>query len=160
MLLVCPHSLCSPTRTRCSSALILHAGVLLLRVSRLTSFLLTYIRTCGRNDMLGISGLHLMRVARLSSFAALAYSYTLLVSSHSPCWPTAPMRCSFDLHFANLPSEVWQKRSVRHWWPISRTCCSFVLVGCTGHLLRVACVPSFSMLAYCSFPFLVGPHFC
>jgi len=155
VLLVCPHSLRWPTLTHCSSALVLHAGLLLLHFARLTSFLLTYIRTCGRNAVLGIGGLHLVRVAHLSSFAALAYSYTLLVSSDSPRWPTAPRRCSFVLHFANLRSDVWQKRRVRHRWPTSRTCCSFVLIRCARLLVRVARLPSFSTLEYCSYVFLV-----
>jgi len=128
VLLVCPYSPRWPTRTRCSSALILHAGLLLLRVARLTSFLLTYIRTCGRNAVLGIGGLHLVRVARLSSFAALAYSYALLVCPHSPCWPT------------------------------SRTCCSSALILYAGLLfVRVPCLLSFS-LTYCSYALLVCPY--
>ena len=143
------------SRTCCSSALILHAGILLLRVSRLTLFLLTYIRTCGRNAALGIGGLHLICVARLSSFAALAYSYTLLVCPHSPRWRTAPTRFSFDLIFADLHSDVWQKPRVRHRWPTSRTCCSLVLIRRTGLLLHVAHLPSFSTLAYCSYAFLI-----
>jgi len=48
--------------------------------------LLTYVRTCGRNALLGISGLYLIHVARLFSFASLAYSYTLFVCPHSPRW--------------------------------------------------------------------------
>jgi len=120
---------------RCSSALILHAGVLLLRVSCLTLFLLIYIRTCGRNTVLGIGCLHLVRVARLSSFAALAYSYALLVCPDSQRWPTAPTRCSFDLIFADLRSDVWQKRRVRYHWPTSRTCCSSALILHVGVLL-------------------------
>jgi len=59
----------------------------------LTSILLTYVRTCGTNAILGISGLHLVRVARLSSFAALGNSYALLVCPHSPCWPTSRTSC-------------------------------------------------------------------
>jgi len=121
----------------------------------LTSILLTYVRTCGRNAVLGIGGLHLVRVARLSSFAALAYSYALLVCPHSPHWPTAPTRCSFDLVFADLHSDVWQKRRVRHHWPTSRTCCLFVLIRRAGLLVRVARLPSFSTLAYCSYTLLV-----
>ena len=155
VLLVCPHSLRWPTLTRCLSALILHAGLLLLCVARLTSFLLTYIRTFGRNAVLGMGGLHLIRVARLSSFPALAYSYTLLVSPHSPPWPTAPTRYLFVLHFANLCSDVWQKRRVRHRWPTSRTCCLFVLIRSAGLLVHCARLPSFSTLAYCSYAFLV-----
>jgi len=158
MLLVCPHSPRWPTLTYCSSALILRAGVLLLRISRLTSFLLTYIRTCGRNAVLGIGGLHLVRVARLSSFAALAYSYALLVCPHSPRSRTAPTHFSFDLVFADLHSDVWQKRRVRHRWPTSRTCCSFVLICRAGILIRVARLPSFSLLANISYQLLVGPH--
>jgi len=90
-LLICPHSPCWPIScTGCSSALILHAGLLLLRIACLTSFLLTYIRTCGRNTVFGIGGLHLVRVTCLSSFTVLAHSYALLVFPHSPCWPTSP----------------------------------------------------------------------
>ena len=148
VLLVCPHSPRWPTLTRCSSAHILHAGLLLLRVTRLTSFLLTYIRTCGRNAMLGITGLHLVRVARLSSFAALAYSYALLVCPHSLHWPTTPTCCSFDLIFADLRSDVWQKHRVRHHWPTSRTCCSSALILHAGVLLlRVSRLTSF-LLTY------------
>ena len=158
MLLVCPHSPRWPTRTRCSSALIVHAGLLLLRVARLTSILLTYVRTCGRNAVLGIGGLHHVRVARLSSFAALAYSYALLVCPHSPCWRTAPTRFSFDLVFADLHSDVWQKRRVRRRWPTSRTCCSFVYIRRAGLLVHVARLPSFSLLANISYRLLVGPH--
>ena len=46
---------------------------LLLRVARLTSLPLTYIRTCARNAMLGITDLHLVRVAHLASFSSLTY---------------------------------------------------------------------------------------
>ena len=158
VLLVCPHSRCLPTRTCCSSALILHAGLLLLRVARLTSFLLTYVRTCGRNVVLGITGLHLVPVACLSSFAALAYSYVLLICPHSPRWHTAPMCFSFDLVFADLHSDVWQKRRVRHRWPTSRTCCSFVHIRRAGLLVPIAHLPSFSSLANISYRLLVGPH--
>jgi len=126
-LLVCPHSPCWPTsRTGCSSALILHTILLLRRVARLTSILLTYVRTCGRNAMLGIGGLHLIRVARLSTFAALAYSYALLVCPHSPCCPT------------------------------SRTGCLSALILHAGLLfLRVALLHSFSTQAYCCYASLV-----
>jgi len=159
VLLVCPHSPCWPTsRTGCSSALIPHTVLLLRRVARLISILLTYIRTCGRNALLGISGLHLVRVARLSSFAALAYSYVLLFCPHSPHWRTAPARFSFDLVFADLHSDMWQKRRVRHQWPKSRTCCSFVHIRCAGLLVRFARLPSFSLLANISYRLLVGPH--
>jgi len=82
---VWPHSPCWP---------------LLLRVARLTSLPLTYVRTCARNAVLGITGLHLVRVACLASFltdlhfvrvahllsfSLLAYiSYALLLWPHSP----------------------------------------------------------------------------
>ena len=85
MLPVWPHSHCWP---------------LLLRVASLTSLPQTYVRTCARNAVLGITGLLLVRVARLASFLAdlyhvrvaclllftsLAYiSYALLVWPHSP----------------------------------------------------------------------------
>jgi len=155
-LLVCPHSpRWATSRTGHSSALILHTVLLLRHVARLTSILLTYVWMCGRNAILGISGLHLVRVARLSSFTALAYSYVLLVSPHSPRWCTAPTRFSFDLVFADLHSDGSQKRHVRHHWPTSRTSCSFVLICRAGLLLRVARLPSFSTLVYCSYAFLV-----
>ena len=155
-LLVCPHSPSWPTsRTGCLSALILHTFLLLQLVARLTSIFLTYVRTCGRKAVLGISGLPLVRVARLSSFPALAYSYMLLVCPHSPRWCTAPTRFSFDLMFADLHSDVWQKRRIRYRWPISCTCCSFVLIRRTGLLLCVARLPSFSTLAYCSYACLI-----
>ena len=73
---------------------------LLLCVTRLTSLPLTYVRTCARNAVLGITGLHLVciarqasfladlhfvRIARLLSFSSLAYiSYVLLLWPHSP----------------------------------------------------------------------------
>jgi len=187
-LLVCPHSPCWPTyRTGSSSAVILHAGLLLLRLARLTSFLLTYIWTFGRNTLLGIGRLHLVQVASLSSFAVLAHSYAFLVCPHSPCWPTSRTGCSsalilhavlllgriarltsilltyvrtcgFDLVFADLHSDVWQKRRVRHRWPTSGTCCSFVLIRCAGLLVRVARLSTFSLLANISYRLLVGPH--
>jgi len=98
----------------------------------------------------------LVRIARLPTFSLLAnISYWLLVGPHSPRCPTSPTRCSFDLHFANLLSDVWQKRHIRYQWPTSRTCCSFVLIRRAGLLLRVARLPSFSTLVYCSYPFLV-----
>jgi len=55
---VWPHSLCWP---------------LLLHVARLTSLPLTYVQTCTRNAVLGITGLHLVRVAHLASFSSLTY---------------------------------------------------------------------------------------
>jgi len=97
--------------------------------------LLTYIRTCGRNAVLGIGGLHLVYFARLYSFAVLAYLYGLLVCPHFPRWPTAPTHCSFDLVLAYLRSDIWQKRRVRHHWPTSRTCCLTALILHAGVLL-------------------------
>jgi len=94
----------------------------------LTLFLLTYIRMCGRNAVLGISGLHLVRVACLSSFAALAHSYILLVFPHSPCWPTSPTRS------------------------VSALVLPYLL------LVRIAHLPSFSLLANILYLLLVGPH--
>ena len=85
-------------------------------------------------------------------------SYRLLVGPHSPRWPTAPMHCLFDLVFADLHSDVWQKRRVRYRWPTSGTCCSFVLIRRAGPLVRVARLPSFSLLANISYRLLVGPH--
>jgi len=63
------------SRTRCSSAVILLAGLLLV---------------C---------------VARPASFSSLAYiSYALLVCRHSPRWPTSRMRCTSGLILlAGLP---------------------------------------------------------
>jgi len=117
-LLVCPHSPRWPTRTPCSSALIL------------------------------LIGQHLIPVARRPLFSTLAYcSYASLVGTHSPRRPTAPTHRSFDLIFADLHSDVWQKHRVRHRWPTSRTCCSFVLIRRAGPLVRVARLPSFSLLA-------------
>ena len=46
---------------------------LLIHVAHLTSLLLTYIWMCTRNTVLGITGLLLVRVARLLSFSSLAY---------------------------------------------------------------------------------------
>jgi len=132
------------SRTRCSSAVILFAGLhfvrvprlpsffspdnisyalpiwphspcrpLLLRVARLTSLPQTYIRTCARNAVLGITGLLLVRVVRLASFLAdlylvrvarlllfssLAYiSFALLVCRHSPRRTTSRTRCPSGL---------------------------------------------------------------
>jgi len=202
MLLVCPHSPRWPTRTRCSSALILLVGQHLVPVARRPSF--TTLAYCSYMSLIGsdspcrptaptrrsfdliFADLHsdvwqkhrvrylrptsstscsfvlihrtgpLVRVARLPSFSLLAnISYRLLVGPHSPRCPTSPTRCSFDLHLANLRSDVWQKRRVRYRWPTSRTCCSFVLIRRAGLLLRVAHLPSFSTLAYCSYAFLV-----
>jgi len=95
---VWPHSPCWP---------------LLLRVARLTSLPLTYVRTCARNAVLGITGLllvrvvrlasflagqHLVRVARLLSLSSLAYiSYALLVCRHSPHRTTSRTRCPSGL---------------------------------------------------------------
>jgi len=128
-LLVCPHSPSWPTSyTGCLLALILHAGLLLLRVACLTSFLLTYIRTCGRNAVFRIGGLHLVHVSRLSSFAVLAHSYALLVFPHSPCWPTSSMRS------------------------VSALILPYLL------LVRIACLPLFSSLAYILYTLLVCPY--
>ena len=164
-LLDCLHSPCwPPSRTCCSSALILLVGQHLVPVTRPASFTsLTYLSywllICGHSfrwptsrtrcsfAVILLAGLHLVRVARLSSIAGLAYSYALLVCPHSPRWPTAPTHCSFDLVFADLRSDVWQKHRVRHHWPTSHTCCSFVLIRRAGLLVCVACLPSFSLLA-------------
>ena len=104
VLLVYPHSPRWPTCTRCSSAFIL------------------------------LVGQHLVPVARRPSFSTLAYcSYTSLVGTHSACRPTAPTRHSFDLIFADLHLDVWQKHRVRYWWPTSRACCSFDLIFADLH---------------------------
>jgi len=67
-LLVCPHSPCWPiSHTGCSSALILHTGLLLVHVAHLPSF---------------------------SLLASI--SYALLVCPHLPRWPTGT-RCSSAL---------------------------------------------------------------
>jgi len=108
--------------------------------------------------VLVISGLHLVCVARLSSFASLSYSYVLLVCPHSLRWRTAPTHFSFDLIFADLHSDVWQKRRVRYRWPTSRLCCSFVLIRRTGLFVRIARLPSFSLLANILYWLLVGPY--
>jgi len=154
VLLVCPHSPRWSTRMHCSSALIL------------------------------LVGQYLVPVARRPSFSTLAYcSYPSLVGTHSPrrptalthrsfdlifadlhsdvwqkhCvrhrWPTSRACCLFDLIFADIHSDVWQKHRVSHRWPTSRTCCSFVLIRRAGLLLCIARLPSFSTLAYCSYRF-------
>jgi len=205
VLLVCPHSPRWPTRTRCSSALILLVGQHLVPVARGPSF--STLAYCSYASLVGTDSPRrptastrrsfdlifadllsdvwqkhrvrhrwptsstscsfvlirragpLVRVARLPSFSLLAnISYRLLVGPHSPRCPTSPTRCSFDLHFANLRSDVWQKRRVRHRWPTSRTCCSFVLIRRAGLLVRVARLPSFSLLANISYLLLVSPH--
>jgi len=102
----------------------------------------------------------LVRVTRLPSFSLLAnISYRFLVGSHSPRWPPAPTHCSFDLVFADLHLDVWQKRRILHLWPTSRMCCSFVLIRRAGPLVRIARLPSFSLLAYISYAFRVCSHF-
>ena len=142
--------------TCCSSALILHAGILLLRVSHLTSFLLTYIRTCGRNAVLGIGSLHLVRVARLSSFATLAHSSThcsssLILLAGLPLL-RIPRLLSFSLIYCSYTLLVCPHSPC---WPTSRTCCSSPLILYAGLLLvRVPCLLSFS-LPYCSYALLV-----
>jgi len=96
-LLACLHSSrWPPSRTRCSSALILLVGQHLVPVARPASFTsLTYLsyrllvsgnsfrwptsRTRCLSAVILLAGHHLVRVARLSSFALLAYSYTLLI---------------------------------------------------------------------------------
>jgi len=83
------------------------------RVARLTSLPQTYVRTCARNAVLGITGLilvrvvrlasflagqHLVRVARRLSFSSLAYiSYTFLICRHSPRRTTSRTRCPSGL---------------------------------------------------------------
>jgi len=93
-----PHSPCWP---------------LLLRVACLTSLPQTYVRTCARNTVLGITGLLVVRVVHLASFLAdlylihvarllssssLAYiSFALLVCRHSPRRTTSRTRCPSGL---------------------------------------------------------------
>jgi len=143
-LLDCLHSPCwPPSRTCCSSALILLVGQHLVPVTRPASFTsLTYLSywllICGHSfrwptsrtrcsfAVILLTGLHLVRVSCLSSFATLAYSYALLVYPHSPSWPT------------------------------SRTGCSSALILHAGLLfLCVARQHSFSMQAYCCYVSLV-----
>jgi len=158
-LLVSPHSPRWLTvRTHCSLGLILHAGLLLLHVARLTPFLLTYIRTFGRNTVLGIAGLHLVRVASLSSFAALAYSYVLLVCPHSPCWPTSRTSClsALIVHIGLLLIRV--ARLASFLLTYIRTCGRNAVFGIGGlHLVRVAHLSSFAAVAH-SYALLVFPH--
>jgi len=89
------------SRTRCSSAVILLAGLHLVGVPRLPSFSsLAYIsfallvcrhsprwptsRSRCSSAVILLAGQHLVRVARLASFSMLAYlSYVLLVWPHS-----------------------------------------------------------------------------
>ena len=72
-------------------------------------------------------------LAGLPLVRSLAYiSYRLLVYHHSPRWPTSRTRCSFGVIFADLGSNVWQKRRVRHCWPTSRTHCSSALILLAG----------------------------
>jgi len=111
VLLACLHSSrWPPSRTCCSSALILLVGQHLVPVAHPASFIsLTYhsyrLLICGHSfrwptsrtlcsfAVILLAGLHLVCVARLSSFAALAYSYALLVCPHYPCWPTSRTGC-------------------------------------------------------------------
>jgi len=114
-LLACLHApRWPPSRTHCSSALILLVGQHLVPVARPASFTsLTYhsyrLLVCGHSfrwptsrtrcsfAVILLAGLHLVHVARLSLFAVLAYSYALLVCPHSPCWPTSRTGCSSAL---------------------------------------------------------------
>jgi len=159
-LLVGPHSPRWRTvPTRCLSALILHAGLLLLPLARLASFLLTYMRTFGRNTMLGIGGLHLVRVAHLSSFTALTYSYSLLVPPHSLCWPTSRTGClsALIIHTGLLLLRI--ARLTSFLLTYIRTCGRNAVFGIGGlHLVRVARLSSFSLLAYLSYAFRVCSH--
>ena len=111
-----PHSPCWP---------------LLLRVARLTSLPQTYVRTCARKAMLGITGLPLVRVVHLASFLAGHISYTLLVCCHSLRWPT------FRTHSS-----------------------SAVILLAGQHLVRIARLASFSLLAtattHCSFDLITA----
>ena len=98
---------------------------LLLCIDRLISLPLTYI--CARNAVLGITGLHLIRLACLASFSSLTYvSSAFLVCHHSPHWPTSRRRCS-----------------------------SCLILLTEFHLICVARVPSFFSLAYRSYRLLV-----
>jgi len=114
-LLVCRHSPRQTTsRTRCTSGLILLAGLPLVRVARLASFFslnfISYVllvcphssrwptsRARCSSCLILLTEFHLIHVARLPSFFSLAYhSYRLLVCyhsprrCHSPCSPTCP----------------------------------------------------------------------
>ena len=120
---------------------------------------LTYCRTRYRNPWLRITGLLLVRVARLPSFSSLAYiSYAIRVWPHSPCWPLL-------LHVARLTSLLLT---------YVRTCARNAVLGITGlHLVHVARLASFladlrfvrvarllslSLLAYISYALLVWPQ--
>jgi len=93
---------------RCTSGLILHAGLPLVRVARLASFFsLNFIlyalfvcchsprwptsRSYYSSAVILLAGQHLVRIAHLASFSLLA---------------TATTRCSFDLITADLRSDV------------------------------------------------------
>ena len=117
-LLVRPHSPCWPQLLR-------------------TSLPLTYVRTCARNAVLGITGLLLVDVARLASFLAdlylvrdarlLSFSSLAYISYALHLWPHSPRR---------LTSR--------------RRSSSAVILLAGQHLVRVPHLASFSSLTYIS----------
>jgi len=209
VLLVCHDSPRWPTsRTHCSSAVIIFAGLhfvrvphlpsfsspdnisyalpiwphspcraLLLHVARLTSLPQTYVWTCARNAVLGITGLLLIRVAHLQSFSSLAYiSFALLVCRHSSHWPTSCSRCSSAVillagqHLVRVARLASFSSLAYLWyallicchspsWPTSRSRCSSAVILLAGqHLVRITGLASFSSPAYLSYALLVLPH--
>jgi len=118
---------------------------------------LTYRRTRYKNALLRITG--------LPSFSLLAsISYALLVCPDSPCWSTSRTGCSSGLiHLTYLPlipvAHLRSFLSLAYFsyallicchsprWPPSRMRCSFVFIHRAGLLVRVARLPSFSLLA-------------
>ena len=99
----------------------MHCCPTFVRAARLPSTSLTSVRTRCRTSLVCTAVLH---------------SYALLVCRHSPRCTTSRTHCSFGLIFADLRSDM----------RINAGLCVVVL-----NLVRVACLASFSLLAYISY---------
>jgi len=115
-----------PSRTRCSTALIL------------------------------LFSQHLAPVARPASFTLLTYhSYWLLVCSHSFRWPTSRTRCSFAIILLAGLYLIRVAPLYSPYWPTRMRCSSALILLVIQHLVPVARRPSFSTLSYFSDSLLV-----
>ena len=161
---VWPHSPRWPTsRTRCSSAFILHAGLNLVRAARLASFsFLPTATTRFSFDLITAdlrSDVCLKRRVRHhlpTSHTCCSSDFIRLADLHLLDVPCLPSFSSLANIVNALP--VWP-HSPR--WPTSRTCCSSALILLAGlNLVRAARLASFSLLATatmcCSFDLITA----
>jgi len=111
--IVCPlSSLLAPCPMHCSSSFLLLASLPLLRIATLSSLSLTYITTCGSayfSTLLLVCSPRWLLLHVASLLSfSLAYLIYALLVRFPSHWPISPTCCLFVLTFANIHYDLWQ----------------------------------------------------